>query len=117
MLAVLIVFSDQRPDHVVDSFRMQQLDQRLFGARGVPERKNGVILEVSSSVILMVHATIFAINIVEKGGRQTGQIEVGVKGGADMRITGFKINQMEYFSPCGNCRGMDFLKIPPGNFR
>ena len=77
---------DGHADEAVDDIRhavgMNQREERMLGAEGIPEREGGVIALASLELMhLAIHAAILAVHVVKERGAQHGVVERGVEDG------------------------------------
>ena len=63
--AVLLIVGDERVDHVIDQFGCGVYEKRVCCAESVPQREGGVVHPSVGSVVLLVGATVCAVNVAK----------------------------------------------------
>ncbi len=108
---------EHRGDHVVDPVGLDQGQQRMLGAEGVPERELGVVVESFDLVDLGVGAADLAIDVAQEGGGQKHMVVGGVKRLQEVRVGGLDLDAAEGPFPLGAGGGGDGIEIPRADFR
>ena len=103
-------------DDVVDPLRLDDRQQRVLGAEGVPQRHGRVVLESLRGVRLVIQPAIAAVGVVIQRRRQAGVIQGRIK-----RLPGGRIDAVSTsIFPSTSCptlprRGGHAVEIPAGD--
>ena len=66
VLVELPIVRQHAADEVVDALRLDDRQQRMLGAEGVPQRERAVVLEAFGRVDLVIEAAVAAVGVVEQ---------------------------------------------------
>ena len=78
-LAAFAVDAEEGVEEVFGAFLLDDAEERVQGAVGVPQREDGVLLVLLADVHLAVHSAIFAVDVREEAGGDSGVIQGGVE--------------------------------------
>ena len=101
--------------HVPSLFRLDEVEQGMFGAICVPEREDGVVGEAVGLMYLHVASTVFAIDIHIDGGIDHCVIERGVEE-CLLVVRAFYLESSQFLSPLLSSFCPDLLKGESGRF-
>ena len=124
--ALLFVDAQHRIDQVADLFGMDERQQGMRRAVGVPKREGGVIGEGRVAADRSVGAAVVAVHVAEERRRDHGVVKRCVEDPSHRRIGCFDADFRQLAVPCpagGFAHGFEIpagalrLHVPPGIFR
>ena len=80
MIDALVVMGQHRVDHVGVALGLNQGEQRMLGAIGVPERKDRVVGEALGAMDVLVEAAILPGHVLVEVRRRKGMVHGRVEG-------------------------------------
>ena len=115
VLVELAIVGQHRADEVVDALRLDDRQQRMLGAEGIPQREGAIVLKTFRLVGLVVEPEVAAVGVVEQRRRDARVVQIRVESLSRGGIARLDLDFAENVAPSLRRGGHGSVEIPGGN--